>query len=117
MRLLQDGVVAALSAIGLACVLWMLLSAVLHPRRHSTLETLALVPARGAAPELEHTVRMLQRSRYEDGGFTHIVILDCGMDEEARRVAALLCHDDYDVSLCEKAEELLFFTEKQGKPQ
>ncbi|MBQ2324104.1 MAG: hypothetical protein II379_05915 [Oscillospiraceae bacterium] len=102
MRLLQDGAVAALSAIGLACVLWMLLSAVLHPRRHSTLETIALVPAGGAAAELEHTVRMLERSRYERGGFTRIIILDCGMDEETRRLAELLCRDDYDVSLCQR---------------
>lgn len=103
MGLLQDGAVAALSAIGLACVLWMLLSAVLHPRQRGTLDAVALVPVRGAAAELEHTVRMLERARYERGGFTRIIILDCGMDEETRRLAELLCRDDYDVSLCQCA--------------
>lgn len=103
MGLLQDGAVAALSAIGLACVLWMLLSAVLHPRQRGTLDAVALVPVRGAAAELEHTVRMLERARYERGGFTRIIILDCGMDGETRRLAELLCRDDYDVTLCQRA--------------
>ncbi len=106
MRLLQDGAAAALSAVGLACVLWALLSAVLHPRRLGTLETVAVVPACGAAAELEHTVRMLERSRYERGGITRIIILDCGIDERARRVAELLCRDDYGVTVCTRASLL-----------
>ncbi len=33
MRLLQDGVVAALAAIGLTAVIFLLVSAIVHPRR------------------------------------------------------------------------------------
>lgn len=104
MRLLEDGVIAALAAIGLATVLFLIVSALLHPRRRGTLETVALVPCRGDGAKLEHTVRMLERSRYEEGGFTRIIILDCGMCEDAQKVAGLLCRDDYDVTLCKRGE-------------
>ena len=44
-------------------------------------------------------MRALERARYEYGGFRRIVILDRGMDEETRKLAALLCRDNFDVSL------------------
>jgi len=100
MRLLEDGAVAALAAIGLATLLFLLTSAVVHPRRRGTLEAVAVVPVRGGAEKLEHTVRALERSRYEEGGFARIVILDCGADEETKTIAALLCRDDLGVTLC-----------------
>lgn len=106
MELLQDGVIAALSAIGLTAVIWVIAGAILYPRRRGTMETVALIPACGAAENLEHTVRALLRSRYEEGGFARIVILDCGLDGEAQRVAEVLCRGDYDVITCRK-EELL----------
>lgn len=106
MELLQDGVIAALSAIGLTAVIWVIAGLILHPRRRGTMETIAVVPACGAAEKLEHTVRALTRSRYEEGGFTRIVILDCGLDDEAQKVAELLCRRNYDVSVCRKEEFL-----------
>ena len=104
MQLLQDGAVAALSAIGLASLIWLIAAALLHPRRRGTLDAVAVIPASGAAEALEHTVRALERSRYEEGGFARIVILDRGLDESARAVAALLCREAYDVSLCTAGE-------------
>ena len=104
MRLLQDGVVAALAAIGLTAVIFLLVSAIVHPRRRGTVPAIALVPVRGAERKLEYTVRALERSRYEEGGFSRIVIVDCGLEEEYRRVAELLCRDDYDVALCHPGE-------------
>lgn len=106
MELLQDGVIAALSAIGLTAVIWVIAGMILHPRRCGTMETVAVIPARGAAEKLEHTVRSLLRSRYEEGGFTRIVILDCGLDDEAQRVADILCRGEYAVSVCRKDELL-----------
>lgn len=102
MELLHDGVIAALSAIGLTAVIWVIAGAILHPRRRGTLDAVAVVPARGAAENLEHTVRALERSRYEEGGFARIVILDCGLSEDALKVADVLCCDDYDVTICKK---------------
>ena len=81
MRLLQDGVVAALAAIGLT-----------------------------AAKTLEYTVRALLRSRYEEGGFSRVVIVDCGLADEPRRVAELLCRSEYEVYLCQREELTDFFT-------
>ena len=102
MELLHDGVIAALSAIGLTAVIWVIAGAILHPRRRGTIDAVAVIPARGAAENLEYTVRALERSRYEVGGFTRIVILDCGLSEDALRVADVLCRDDYDVTICQK---------------
>lgn len=104
MRLLQDGVVAALAAIGLTAVIFLLVSAIVHPRRRGMVPAVALVPVRGEEKKLEYTVRALERSRYEEGGFSRIVIVDCGLAEDYRRVAELLCRDDYEVELCRPAE-------------
>lgn len=106
MELLQDGVIAALSAIGLTAVIWVIAGMILHPRRRGTMETVAVIPASGAAENLEHTVRALTRSRYEEGGFTRIVILDCGLSEDAKKVADILCRGEYDVTVCHKDELL-----------
>lgn len=101
MQLLEDGAIAALAAFGLAALLFLLLSALLRPRERDTAEAFMVVPCRrGEGAKLEQTIHILTRMRYERGGFCRIVILDCGMDEETRQVAALLCRDHYDVSVC-----------------
>ena len=53
MELLHDGVIAALSAIGLTAVIWVIAGAILHPRRRGTIDAVAVIPARGAAENLE----------------------------------------------------------------
>ena len=105
MRLLEDGIIAALAAVGLVTLLFLIISALVRPRCRGTLDAVAVVPCRGGdCAKLEHTVHMLERTRYEYGGFCRIVILDCGIDEETRKVAALLCKEDYDVTLCSKEQ-------------
>lgn len=100
MQLLEDGILAALAAIGMMTLLCLLLSAFLRPRRADVLDALALVPCRaGESARLEATVRALERARYEYGGFRRIVILDLGMDEDTRKTAALLSRDGCDVFL------------------
>ena len=59
MQLLQDGVIAALAAVGLATIVWFTVTALTHPRERVRSETAVIVPARGAAEALEHTVRTL----------------------------------------------------------
>ena len=88
MQLLLDGVIAALAAVGLATIVWFTVTALTHPRERVRSETAVIVPARGAAEALEHTVRTLESERYASGGFSRIIIADCGMDEDAQRVAA-----------------------------
>lgn len=100
MQLLQDGVIAALAAIGLTTLVWFLFTALRLPWRKNASDALAVVPVRGAAAQLEFTVRALERTRYDAGAFTRIVLVDCGADEETLAVAARLCAEDYDVTLC-----------------
>ena len=109
MRLLQDGVVAALAAIGLTAVIFLLVSAIVHPRRRDALPATAVVEACGEAKALEYTVRALLRSRYEQGGFSRVVIVDCGLSDDARCVAELLCRSEYETYLCRKEELTDFF--------
>lgn len=103
MQLLQDGVIAALAAVGLASIVWFIVTALAHPRRRPRSETAVIVPARGEAQALEHTVRTLEQERYASGGFSRIIILDCGMKEDAQRVAQLLCRENFDVTVCPRA--------------
>ena len=49
MQLLQDGVIAALAAVGLATIVWFTVTALTHPRERVHSETAVIVPARGAA--------------------------------------------------------------------
>ena len=100
MRLLEDGIIAALAAIGLMTLLFLLISALVRPRARDTLGAFAVVPC-GAEDggKLEYTVRALERARYEYGAFRRIIILDGGMDEETRKIAALLCRDGFNVTL------------------
>lgn len=56
-----------------------------------------------------HGARVL-RSRYEEGGFSRVVIVDCGLADEPRRVAELLCRSEYEVYLCQREELTDFFT-------
>lgn len=99
MQLLQDGVIAALAAIGLAATVWFIVTAVTMPRVRPRGETAAVVPARGAAEALEYTVRRLESERTA-GDFSRIIIVDCGMDAQAQRTAQLLCRESFDVTVC-----------------
>ena len=100
MQLLQDGVIAALAAVGLATIVWFTVTALTHPRERVRSETAVIVPARGAAEALEHTVRTLESERYASGGFSRIIIADCGMDEDAQ----LLCRESFDVTVCPQGD-------------
>ena len=107
MQLLEDGIIAALAAVGLVTLLFLLLSALLRPRCAAAPDAIAVVPCRACeGAKLERTVRTLTRSRCEYGGFRRIVILDRGMDEETQKIASLLCHDDFDVTICSDLTQL-----------
>jgi len=98
-----------LAAIGLATVLWLIASVFFRLKKETLHHVSAVVPARGAANGLEHTVHTLEQLRYEHGGFGSIVIVDCGLGQVGRQVAALLSQEDRDVALCTRAELPDFF--------
>ena len=104
MRLLQDGLVAMLAAIGLAMLLWLIVSIFIRMKKETLHHVLAVIPARGGANGLEHTVHVLEQLRYDHGGFGTILIVDCGLNEVGRQVAALLSKEDRDVALCLREE-------------
>jgi len=104
MKLLQDGLVAMLAAIGLATLLWLIVSAVFRLKKESMDHVVALVPARGGAIGLEHTVHALEQLRCEHGGFGTIVIVDCGLNDVGQQIAGLLQREDRDVALCRREE-------------
>lgn len=55
MRLLQDGVVAALAAIGLTAVIFLLVSAIVHPRRRGTIPATAVIETCGEQERRSNT--------------------------------------------------------------
>ena len=99
MRLLHDGCIAALAAVGLATLIYLVISLLQHPKLGLYAPAEAVVRAEGGAEGLEHTVRELLACRYERRCFFGVVILDCGMNEEGRAVAQLLERENFAVEL------------------
>lgn len=87
MLILQDALLALLAAVGLVSLVWLVAAARFRPQRAE--ETFALVIARGGAESLEQTVRALARQKL----LTRILILDGGLDAEAKARARLLCRE------------------------
>ena len=104
MRLLQDGLVAMLAAVGLATILWMIVGLFLRSRRQLFSRVTAVVSARGDGADLEYTVRTLSQLRYERGAFGTILILDGGLTPEGRELAALLEREEDFVAVCRREE-------------
>ena len=104
MQLWQDGIVAMLAAIGLASIIWTVVRAALFagPERRRTVT--ALLPARGNGEGLEEQLRALQELRREGGAFGRILVVDCGLSAEGRRLAGLLVRDRRWASLCVREE-------------
>lgn len=103
MRLWQDGIIALLSAIGLASVLWALVRAMLF-QPLTRQGVVALICARGDGEDLEQQVRELSLLRRERGVVGEILLVDCGLSEEGRRVCRLLARSDRRVTLCKSDE-------------
>lgn len=102
MQLWQDGLVAALAAIGVASIMWAVVRTVLFaapPRKYSAV---ALISAKGDGTELEEQVRTLIRLRQEQGVFGAILVVDCGLNEEGKKVVKCLERQDRWVSFCQK---------------
>ena len=103
MQLLEDGLIAALAAVGLVTLLYLPISGLWRLSAPGAPRAVAVVPCRGAeSAGLEQTVRLLRRLRRDTCCFQRIVILDRGMDEETRQAAMLLCQDSIEITICNK---------------
>ncbi len=104
MQLWQDGLVAALAAVGLASILWMAVRTILFAPPPQRWRTAVLISAQGDGAHLEDQVRSLTRLGREQGAFGRVLIVDCGLTEEGRKLAQLLVREDRWVSLCVPGE-------------
>ena len=100
MVLLQDGLIAFLSAVGLTTLVWLTAGAVLHAGRPVVPGAMLVLPLRGEARAMESDVRELRRVQGQLPG-AKSVLADCGLSQEARALAAYLAEKEQDVFLAE----------------
>ena len=89
MLYLQDGIIAFLSAVGLATLVWLVSGLFLRESRTSVPGLLLVLPLRGEAPAMEADVRSLRRIQGQFPG-ARILLADCGLSTEARALAEYL---------------------------
>ena len=80
MTLLQDGILAFFSAVGMTTVVWLAAGAVLHAGRPTIPGLLLVLPLRGDALAMEADVRELRRVQGRLPG-AKIVLADCGLTD------------------------------------
>ena len=100
MVLLQDGIIAFLSAVGLTMVVWLAAGTVLHAGRPAISGLMLVLPLRGEALALEGDFRELRRVRHRLPG-SRIVLADCGMSADAKALARYLAEREENVILAE----------------
>ena len=110
MRLLQDGVVAALAAIGLTAVIFLLVSAIVHPRRRGTIPATAVIETWGGAKTPPNTVGAVLRSGDGAGRLLPGGIGDRGLAGGPPRGAGALCRGGHPGHPCQREELTDFFT-------
>ena len=97
MELLQDGVVAALAAIGVTALIWLAASLLLW--RERPVDAVYLVRVSGDGTGLDVTLRRLAQSRR-----LPVLLVDCGLNPEERARMDRLIRDRVGVSCCLEAE-------------
>ena len=98
MALLQDGLIAFLSAVGLTTVVWLVAGVLLRTGRPTVPGLLLVLPLRGEAPAMEADVRSLRRIQGQLPG-ARILLADCGLSTEARALAEYLAQRQEDAAL------------------
>ena len=103
MTLLQDGILAFFSAVGMTTVVWLAAGAVLHAGRPTIPGLLLVLPLRGDALAMEADVRELRRIQGRLPG-AKIVLADCDLTEDAREVAQYLADREENADLVDAKE-------------
>ena len=103
MTLLQDGILAFFSAVGMTTMVWLAAGAVLHAGRPTIPGLLLVLPLRGDALAMEADVRELRRIQGRLPG-AKIVLADCGLTEDAREVAQYLADREENAELVDAKE-------------
>ena len=103
MALLQDGLIAFLSAVGLTTVVWLVAGVLLRTGRPTVRGLLLVLPLRGEALAMEADVRELRRLRNQLPG-AKIVLADCGMTQDAKALARYLAEREQNAELVDAKE-------------
>lgn len=110
MRLWQDGVLVFLAAVGLASMIWTLVRVMLFSAPERKWELAAVLPASGNGGELEMQLRTLQELREAQGMFSRTLLVDCGLDEEGKKLAGILARKYRWVTVCGMDEVARYLT-------
>ena len=103
MTLLQDGILAFFSAVGMTTVVWLAAGAELHAGRPTIPGLLLVLPLRGEALAMEADVRELRRVQGRLPG-AEIVLVDCGLTEDARAMANYLADREKNAEVIDAKE-------------
>ena len=103
MVLLQDGLIAFFSAVGVVTVVWMAAGVLLRAGRPTIPGLLLVLPLRGEALAMESDVRELRRVRHQLPG-AKILLADCGMSEDALALARYLAEREENAALIDAKE-------------
>ena len=90
MELLEDGLIAFFSAVGVTSCVWLIAGALLGAGRCRNPAVRLVLPVEGDAPAMEADLRELVRLRRQAPRAT-IVLENRGLTEEARRLAEYFC--------------------------
>ena len=111
MVLLQDGLTAFFSAIGVTTVIWLAAGVLFRTGRPVIPGLLLVLPLKGEALAMENDVRELRRVQSQLPG-TKILLADCGMTTQARELAQYLVSREDDAALIDAKE----FHQGEGNP-
>ena len=100
MTLLQDGLIAFFSAVGVTTLVWIVAGAFFRAGRPAVPGLLLVLPLRGQALAMEADVRELKRLCHRLPG-ARIVLADCGMSEDARSLAEYMAGRTENITLAE----------------
>jgi len=103
MVLLQDGLIAFFSAVGVTTVVWIVAGALFHAGRPMIPGLLLVLPLKGEALAMEADVRELRRVQGQLPG-AKIVLADCGMTADARGLAQYLADRQENAALVDAKE-------------
>lgn len=103
MVLLQDGLIAFFSAVGVTTVIWLVAGALLRTGRPTVPGLLLVLPLQGEALAMEADVRELRRIQGQLSG-AKIVLADCGMTQDAKALARYLADRERNAELIDAKE-------------
>ena len=103
MTVLQDGILTFFSAVGMTTVVWLAAGALLHAGRPTVPGLMLVLPLKGEALAMENDVRELRRVQGRLPG-AKIVLVDCGLTEDARALANYLADREKNAEVMDAKE-------------